>query len=42
VLGGFGLIAGQAWARWFAIAGVSMNVVAQLGFLGNGQSRCGR
>ena len=37
VLGGFGLLAGQGWARWFAIVVVSLNFVAQLGFLGNTQ-----
>ena len=29
--------AGQTWARWFAIVVVSLNVFAQLGFLGNSQ-----
>ena len=38
VLAGFGLIAGQGWARWFAIVLVSLNVIAQLGFLGNTQT----
>jgi hypothetical protein len=37
VLAGLGLIAGQGWARWFAIVVVSLNVIAQLGFLGNTQ-----
>jgi hypothetical protein len=37
VLAGLGLVAGQAWARWFAIVVVSLNVIAQLGFLGNTQ-----
>ncbi len=37
VLGGLGLIAGQGWARWFTIVVVSLNVIAQLGFLGNSQ-----
>ena len=37
VLAGFGLIAGQAWARWFAIVVVGLNFIAQLGFLGNTQ-----
>ena len=37
VLGGFGLAAGQGWARWFAIVVVSLNYIAQLGFLGNTQ-----
>jgi hypothetical protein len=35
VLAGLGLVAGQAWARWFAIVVVSLNFIAQLGFLGN-------
>jgi hypothetical protein len=34
-LAGYGLLAGQTWARWFAIVVVSLNVFAQLGFLGN-------
>ena len=34
---GVGLIAGQGWARWFAIVVVALNVIAQLGFLGNNQ-----
>ena len=38
VLAGFGLIGGQGWARWFAIILVSLNVIAQLGFLGNTQN----
>jgi hypothetical protein len=37
VLAGFGLFSGQGWARWFAIVAVSVNVFAQLGFLGNSQ-----
>ena len=37
-LGGFGLILGQGWARWFAIVVVSLNFIAQLGFLGNTQN----
>jgi len=37
VLGGFGLVAGQGWARWFAIVVVALNFIAQLGFLGNTQ-----
>jgi hypothetical protein len=37
VLAGFGLAAGQAWARWFAIVVVGLNFIAQLGFLGNTQ-----
>jgi uncharacterized membrane protein (DUF2068 family) len=35
MLAGFGLVAGQGWARWFAIVAVSVNFFAQLGFLGN-------
>lgn len=35
VLTGFSLITGQSWARWVAIVVVSLNVFAQLGFLGN-------
>jgi hypothetical protein len=38
VLGGFALAAGQGWARWFAIVVVSLNFLAQLGFLGNTQT----
>ena len=37
VLTGFGLLAGQSWARWFAILVVSLNFIVQLGFLGNSQ-----
>jgi hypothetical protein len=35
VLGGLGLLGGQGWARWFTIVIVSLNFLAQLGFLGN-------
>ena len=35
VLAGVGLVGGQRWARWFAIVVVSVNFIAQLGFLGN-------
>ena len=38
VLAGLGLAAAQGWARWFAIVVVSVNVIAQLGFLGNTQT----
>jgi hypothetical protein len=38
VLGGLALGAGQSWARWFAIVVVSLNFIAQLGFLGNTQN----
>jgi hypothetical protein len=37
VLAGLGLLSAQSWARWFAIVVVSLNFVAQLGFLGNSQ-----
>ena len=37
VFAGLGLLAGQSWARWFSIVVVSLNVLAQLGFLGNSQ-----
>ena len=37
MLAGLGLVAGQGWARWFAIFVVSLNFFAQLGFLGNSQ-----
>ena len=37
VLAGLGLVGGQGWARWFAILVVSVNFIAQLGFLGNSQ-----
>ena len=37
VLAGVGLVGGQGWARWFAIVVVSVNFIAQLGFLGNSQ-----
>jgi len=38
LLAGFALGAGQGWARWFAIVVVSLNFIAQLGFLGNTQN----
>ena len=34
---GLALMAAQDWARWFTIIVVSLNVLAQLGFLGNSQ-----
>jgi hypothetical protein len=34
VLAGLGLLAGQTWARWFAIVVVCLNFFAQLGFVG--------
>ena len=37
VLAGLALMAGQGWARWFTIVLVTVNVFAQLGFLGNSQ-----
>jgi hypothetical protein len=37
VLAGLALMAGQGWARWFTIVVVTLNVFAQLGFLGNSQ-----
>ncbi|HEX7309880.1 MAG TPA: hypothetical protein VF232_01775, partial [Gaiellaceae bacterium] len=37
MLAGVGLVGGQGWARWFAIVVVSLNFIAQLGFLGNTQ-----
>ena len=37
VLAGLGLVAAQGWARWFAIVLVSLNILGQLGFLGNSQ-----
>jgi hypothetical protein len=37
MLAGVGLVGGQGWARWFAIVVVSVNFIAQLGFLGNSQ-----
>ena len=36
-LAGFGLLAGQGWARWFGIVVVSLNFISELGFLGNSQ-----
>jgi hypothetical protein len=38
VLAGLGLVAGQGWARWFAIVVVGLNFIVQLGFLGNTQT----
>jgi hypothetical protein len=37
VLAGLGLLAGQSWARWFAIIVVGLNFFAQLGFVGGSQ-----
>jgi hypothetical protein len=36
-LAGLGLMAAKGWARWFTIVLVSLNIFAQLGFLGNSQ-----
>jgi hypothetical protein len=33
VTAGFGISTGKGWARWFAVVVVSVNVVAQIGFL---------
>lgn len=35
VLAGLALMAAQSWARWFAIVVVSLNILAQLGFVGS-------
>jgi hypothetical protein len=32
---GFGLLAGQSWARWFTIVVGSLNFIVQLGFVGS-------
>jgi hypothetical protein len=37
VLAGFGLLGGQGWARWFTIVVASLNIFAQLGFVGSAQ-----
>ena len=37
VAAGLGLLGAQSWARWFTIVVVSLNFLAQLGFLGNSQ-----
>ena len=37
VLAGMALTAGRGWARWFAILVVALNMIGQLGFLGNSQ-----
>jgi len=36
-LAGLGLAAKSSWARWFTIFAVGLNLLAQLGFLGNTQ-----
>ena len=35
ILVGFALVSGQSWARWTSIALVGLNILGQLGFLGN-------
>ena len=37
LLAGFGLLSGATWARWFAIVVLSLNFIAQLGFVGSSQ-----
>ena len=37
VIGGLGLTRGAGWARWFTIVVVSLNMLAQLGWLGSSQ-----
>jgi hypothetical protein len=37
LLAGAGLYTGAGWARWFTVILVSLNVLAQLGFVGNAQ-----
>jgi hypothetical protein len=34
---GWGLLSGASWARWFTIVAGSLNVLAQLGFVGSAQ-----
>jgi hypothetical protein len=34
---GFGLLSGATWARWFSIVVLSLNIIAQLGFVGSSQ-----
>jgi hypothetical protein len=36
-LAGFGLLSGAGWARWLTIVAASVNVLGQLGFVGNSQ-----
>jgi hypothetical protein len=36
-LAGFGLLSRAGWARWFTIVVGSLNVLAQLGFVGSAQ-----
>ena len=37
LLAGFGILSGATWARWFSIVVLSLNVIAQLGFVGSAQ-----
>jgi uncharacterized membrane protein len=37
IVAAIALLAAKTWARWFAIVLVSLNFIAQLGFLGNTQ-----
>ena len=37
VFAGFGLLSGATWARWFSIVVLSLNFIAQLGFVGSSQ-----
>jgi hypothetical protein len=37
VFAGFGLLSGATWARWFSIVVLSLNFLAQLGFVGSSQ-----
>ena len=37
LLAGFGLLSGATWARWFSIVVLSLNIIAQLGFVGSSQ-----
>jgi predicted membrane metal-binding protein len=37
VCAAFALLAGSAWARWFTIIVVAVNLIGQLGFLGASQ-----
>ncbi len=37
LMAGLASIAGQGWARWFAIAVGSVSLIEQLGFVGNAQ-----
>ena len=36
-LAGLGLLAGQGWARWFTIVIVALNILGQLGFVGDSE-----